>query len=142
MHSKQPSHFLLCTELVLALTRCGGGTSPTADTTPEQPGSISQEQQVPDTSTTAQFPAAEAHASAVLTYAVIDAPNGTFGYDVFSNGQLLLHQTNMPGQPGVEGCKTKADVEKLAAFVIEKIKKGLMPPTVETEELRTLELIN
>jgi hypothetical protein len=88
----------------------------------------------------AQFPSASEHADAVLTSTIIDAPNGTFGYDIFSNGKLFLHQTNLPGQPGNSGCKTKADAEKLAAFVIGKIKKGEMPPTVTTEELKTLGL--
>ena len=135
--------------LLFALARCGGGAAPNADASngtvpsvPVQASTLPGEEQVPDTTTAAQFPAAEAHANAVLTYALIDAPNGTFGYDVFSDGQLLLHQTNLPGQPGVEGCKTKADAEKVAAFVIEKIKNGQMPPTVETEELRTLDIIN
>jgi len=105
------------------------------------PSTLPGEEQPPDTAA-AQFPAAEAHSNAVLTYAVIDAPNGTFGYDVFSDGQLLLHQTNLPGQPGVEGCKTKADAEKVAALVIGKIKNGQMPPTVETEELKSLGIIH
>ncbi|MCY7306990.1 MAG: DUF4907 domain-containing protein [Rhodoferax sp.] len=97
----------------------------------------------PDTlGATAAFPAASAHAGATLTHAIIEAPNGTFGYDVFSDGKLFLHQTNLPGQPGVEGCKTREDVEKLAAFVITKIKKGEMPPTVTTEELKTLGIVH
>ncbi len=91
-------------------------------------------------SSAAQFPSASEHADAVLTSTIIAAPNNTFGYDIFSNGKLFLHQTNLPGQPGNEGCKTKADAEKLAAFVIGKIKKGEMPPTVTTEELKTLGL--
>jgi len=91
-------------------------------------------------SSAAQFPSAGEHAAAVLTSTIIDAPNNTFGYDILSNGKLFLHQTNLPGQPGNDGCKTKADAEKLAAFVIGKIKKGEMPPTVTTEELKTLGL--
>ncbi len=135
--------------LLFTLARCGGGAAPSADaangtvpSVPVQPSTLPDEEQAADTTATAQFPAAEAHANAALTYALIDAPNGTFGYDVFSDGQLLLHQTNVPGQPGVEGCKTKAEAEKLAAFVIGKIKNGQMPPTVETAELKSLGIIN
>ena len=95
-----------------------------------------------DTSaTTSQFPAAGEHTSATLTSTVIDAPNGTFGYDILSNGKLFVHQTNLPGQPGNNGCKTKADAEKLAALVIEKIRKGEMPPTVNSAELKELGII-
>ena len=149
MRYQLPSHFLLHTVLLCALTSCGGGTSATADnvsepavSVPVPPGTLPDEEPAQDTTAAAQFPSAEAHANAVLTYALIDAPNGTFGYDVFSDGQLLLHQTNVPGQPGVEGCKTKAEAEKLAAFVIGKIKNGQMPPTVETAELKSLGIIN
>ena len=46
----------------------------------------------------------------------------------------------MPGLPGAEGCRTKADAEKLAAFVIGKIQKGEMPPSITTEELKTLQI--
>ncbi|MBK6540904.1 MAG: DUF4907 domain-containing protein [Flavobacteriales bacterium] len=91
-------------------------------------------------STAAQFPTASAHAGAALTYRIIDAPNGTFGYAILSDGELLIQQTNMPGQPGVEGCRTKADAEKLAELVIGKIRHGEMPPTVSNEELKNLGL--
>lgn len=89
----------------------------------------------------AAFPEADEHTAAELTFAIIDAPNGTFGYDILSDGKLLIHQTNLPGQPGNDGCKTKADAEKLAAFVMEKIKKGEMPPTVSSTELQELRII-
>ncbi|MBL0128563.1 MAG: DUF4907 domain-containing protein [Flavobacteriales bacterium] len=93
-----------------------------------------------ETSTTS-FPAADEHKGAVLTSHIIDAPNGTYGYDILSDGKLFVHQTNLPGRPGNSGCATKADAEKLAAFVIEKIKKGEMPPTVTQDELKTLGLL-
>lgn len=37
--------------------------------------------------------------------------------------------------------KTKADAEKVAKLVIDKIKKGEMPPTVTIEELQKLKVI-
>ncbi len=88
----------------------------------------------------ARFPGAGEDSTAAITFSVINAPNGTFGYDILRDGKLLIHQTNLPGQPGVEGCRTRADAEKLAAFVIDKIKKGEMPPTVTTDELEFLGL--
>ncbi len=136
----------------MLLAACG--TAPTVSTEPSVPtaqaGPIPQPPQAlspaaADTSgapTQATFPAASEHADAALTSTIIDAPNATFGYDIFSNGKLFLHQTNLPGQPGNDGCKTKADAEKLAAFVIGKIKKGEMPPTVTTDELKKLEVLH
>ena len=90
---------------------------------------------------TPNFPAPDSQQGAALTYRIIDAPNGTFGYEILSDGRLFVHQANLPSMPGNEGCKTKADAEKLADYVIEKIKKGEMPPTVTPEELKTLGMI-
>ena len=102
-----------------------------AATTPTAPAEVAA---------TPTFPTAGERAHDTLTYRIIDAPNGTYGYDILSDGRLFVHQTNVPGLPGAEGCKTKADAEKLAAFVIEKIQKGEMPPSITTEELKTLEI--
>lgn len=87
------------------------------------------------------FPEADAHKAAQLTARIIDAPGGTYGYDILSDGKLFVHQLNVPGQSGNRGCATKADAEKLAAFVIEKIKKGEMPPSVTIDELTSLGLL-
>ena len=59
----------------------------------------------------------------------------------YSDGRLMIHQSSVPGLPGNEGLKTKADAEKVAQLVIEKIKKGEMPPTVSIEEMKTLNVI-
>jgi hypothetical protein len=85
-----------------------------------------------------QFPSTDEHRAAALTYRIIDAPNGTYGYDILSNGRLFVHQTNVPGLPGNEGCRTREQAEQLAALVITKVQKGEMPPTVTTEELKEL----
>ena len=41
----------------------------------------------------------------------------------------------------VDGFKTKDAAEKVAQLVITKIRKGEMPPTVTTEELKALNVI-
>jgi hypothetical protein len=89
----------------------------------------------------AKFPEAGAYASTKLTYKIIDAPNHSFGYDVYANGKLLIHQASIPAMPGNEGFKTKADAEKVAQLVMGKIRKGEMPPTVMVEEMKKLKVI-
>ena len=84
---------------------------------------------------------ASASTNTKLTSKIIDAPNHTYGYDVFADRKLLIHQTSIPALPGNEGCKTKADASKVAQLVISKIKKGEMPPTVTIEELKKLKVI-
>ena len=88
-----------------------------------------------------QFPEATAYANADLSYNIIDAPNNTFCYDVFAGGRLMIHQTSVPGLPGNEGFKTKDDAIKVAEMVMYKIRKGEMPPTVTSEEMKQLGVI-
>ena len=89
----------------------------------------------------AKFPAAGTYANTKLTYKIIDAPNKTFGYDVYADYKLMIHQNSIPALPGNEGFKTKADTEKVALPVIDKIRKGEMPPTVSVDELKELKVI-
>lgn len=88
-----------------------------------------------------QFPKASQFSKTKLTYRIIPALNKTFAYDVYADGKLMIHQTSIPAMPGNEGFKTKAAAEKVALLVIEKIKKGEMPPTVSIEEMRKLKAI-
>jgi hypothetical protein len=53
----------------------------------------------------------------------------------------MIHQPSAPGLPGNEGFKTKADAEKVAKLVIDKIKKGEMPPSVTKEEMEKLKVL-
>jgi hypothetical protein len=92
-------------------------------------------------SSAAKFPAGTAYANTKLTYKVIDAPKQAYGYDVFADGRLMIHQTSAPALPGNEGFKTKEDATKVALLVIAKIKKGEMPPTISIDEMKKLNVI-
>ena len=89
----------------------------------------------------AKSPAASAYANSKLTYKIIDAPKHTWCYDVFADGRLMIHQTSAPALPGDEGFKTKEDAAKVALLVIEKIRKGEMPPTISIDEMKKLNVI-
>jgi hypothetical protein len=89
----------------------------------------------------ARFPAASAYANTKLTYKVIDAPKQTYGYDVFADGRLMIHQTSAPALPSNEGFKTKENATKVALLVIDKIRKGEMPPTISIDEMKKLNVI-
>jgi hypothetical protein len=77
----------------------------------------------------------------VLSVKVIPAERGTWGYDIFSDNRLYIHQPSVPGLPGNKGFATKAKAQKAADIVCQKIRKGIMPPTVSIEELRKANLI-
>ena len=72
---------------------------------------------------------------------VIPSEKGTFGYDVYMHGSVLVHQPSRPGLPGNAGFATEHDAMKVAELVIKKIRNNEMPPTVTMEELRALGLL-
>src|SRR4051812_38083523 len=100
---------------------------------------LAQKQETKETKT--EFPKASQYSNTKLTYKIIPAPKGTWCYDIFAEGRLMIHQPSVPGLPGNEGFKSKAGAEKVAKLVIEKIKKGEMPPTVEIAEMKKLKAI-
>jgi hypothetical protein len=71
-----------------------------------------------------------------ITYKIIDAPNHTYGYDIYINGKLAYHQTLRPAVSGNVGFSTKEKAEKVAKLAIAKIKKNQVPPTITIEELK------
>lgn len=73
-----------------------------------------------------------------LTYKIIPAASKTWCYDIYSNGKKLIHQPSKPGVPGNKGFKTKKMAEMVARKIIEKIRKGEMPPSMSQEELDKL----
>jgi len=95
-----------------------------------------QEQSIPTS-----FPEASQFSDSKFTYKIIDGINKTFGYDIYVDGKLIIHQPSIPAMQGNEGFKIKPDAEKVAELVIVKIKKGEMPPTVSSEELKKLEVV-
>jgi len=62
----------------------------------------------------------------------------TFGYDIFLNGKLYIHQPNIPAVSGNAGFQTEENARKIAELVIVKIKHNIIPPTVIVNELDSL----
>ncbi|RYY92190.1 MAG: DUF4907 domain-containing protein [Chitinophagaceae bacterium] len=81
------------------------------------------------------------YADARLTYKIIPAAGGTWCYDIYADGRMMIHQPSIPGMPGNAGFKTKTSAEKVAQLVVRKIKTGLLPPSVALDELKSLKAI-
>ena len=76
--------------------------------------------------------------NAEITIKIIPAANNTFGYDIHLSGKPLVHQPNIPGLPGNDGFATKERAQKVADFVVKKIRNNEMPPTVTIENLNSM----
>ena len=61
-----------------------------------------------------------------------------FGYDIYMSNSIYIHQPNIPGVNGNRGFSTKENAEKVAQFVIYKIKNNIMPPALNVSELDSL----
>lgn len=107
-------------------------------------GSLLWAQQAPagPAQTQPKFPDGKQFAGSELTYKIIDAAGNTYGYDIYSNNKLTIHQPSVPGLPGNSGFKTKQGAESVAKLVVKKIKNGEMPPTVTIEEMKKLKAID
>lgn len=69
---------------------------------------------------------------------IIQNENGSWGYDIFLSGNHYIHQPEMPAVGGKKGFDHKWQAEKIGKLVIEKIKKGISPPSVTLEEVNKI----
>lgn len=61
-----------------------------------------------------------------------------WGYDIYANDVLLIHQPIIPGLSGNQGFVSETDAQKAAKLVTDKLKKNIMPPALTLEELRAV----
>ena len=76
-----------------------------------------------------------------ITHLIISAPENKFGYYIMIDGQIYIEQKTIPAIEGNTGFATKADADKVALRVIEKIKQGELPPTISIEELKAMGIV-
>lgn len=76
-------------------------------------------------------------------YTVLTVENGTsdWGYQLLKDGQLMIDQKHIPAIQGNRGFATKELAEKTANYILDKIKKGVFPPTISVEELDSLNVL-
>jgi len=103
-----------------------------------QSGSNKQES-LPSTAATTVAVAEEKinpYANAKISFKLIASEGQTWGYDILIDGNRIIHQPSRPALQGNTGFATKEKAQKVAGLVIEKIKKGEMPPTISPEEMQ------
>lgn len=63
-----------------------------------------------------------------------------FGYDIYKDSILMIHQPIVPGVQGNRGFSSKEDAQKVAELMIYKLDNGITPPSITSEELDSLNL--
>ncbi len=61
-----------------------------------------------------------------------------FGYDIYVNDQLYIHQPGIPAIAENKGFNTEAGAQKIAQLVAHKIQNNILPPAVSKHELDSL----
>jgi hypothetical protein len=74
------------------------------------------------------------------TYHIISSAGNSFGYEIQIQDKVIIRQQSIPGAPGTKGFDKKEDAEKVAALVIIKMRRGIIPPTIEKKELDSLKV--
>lgn len=64
--------------------------------------------------------------------------DGSFGYDVLQDTQLLIRQITVPAKSGTSGFKDSLKALQVAEFVVSKIKAGVFPPTIQATEIDSI----
>lgn len=64
-----------------------------------------------------------------------------WGYDVLVDGNVYVHQPNIPAVGGNKGFKTEADARATGNLAVEKIRDGIIPPTISVEELKEIRVV-
>jgi hypothetical protein len=67
--------------------------------------------------------------------------NDSWGYDIYRNNELYVHQPNIPAVAGNKGFKTEQQAASVAQLAIEKLKQNISPPTISVEELDSLKAV-
>ena len=82
--------------------------------------------------------AAATRAEPEFTYIVSNSPRNTFGYDIFLNGRLYIHQETVPALQVCQGFKNRVSAAKSAMLVIEKLKNGEYYPVLTLAEIKKI----
>ena len=77
-------------------------------------------------------------ASMQIQFFIIKSEQSGYGYDIYRNGNLYIHQTTIPSIGGNKGFADTASAAKIARFIIEKMRKTDALPTISEEEVTKL----
>ncbi len=61
-----------------------------------------------------------------------------WGYQIYVNGNIYINQPHVPAVQGLRGFETEEQAMKTAEYVSRKIENGVMPPTINIEEIDSL----
>lgn len=70
-----------------------------------------------------------------------ELPNSGFGYEIYLGGELFIRQPHIPAIQGLHGFETEEDALRVAELAVEKVRAGIIPPSVGEDELEELGIV-
>ena len=67
--------------------------------------------------------------------------DGGFGYDIYINGHVFVHQEHIPAVSGVHPFATESDAWLVGSMAVEKMKQGIVPPTISIQDMQSLGIV-
>lgn len=72
------------------------------------------------------------------SYKVTSISENNWGYQLFDGSKMVINQTSIPSVQGIDGFDTREKAERTAKFIVQKLERGVFPPTVDKKELDSL----
>jgi hypothetical protein len=63
-----------------------------------------------------------------------------YGYDILNGSKRMIHQTTIPGEPGINGFVSAEEAERVARLVLLKLESNSGFPTINRQELDSLKI--
>ncbi|MCF8330678.1 MAG: DUF4907 domain-containing protein [Crocinitomicaceae bacterium] len=61
-----------------------------------------------------------------------------WGYEVWKDGALVINQTHIPAIQGLRAFTSQEQAQKAVDIIKTKLDKGVFPPTISIDELRSI----
>lgn len=77
------------------------------------------------------------------TYEVVavEVATGAYGYNILQDGKVFIKQDVVPSLQGNKHFSTEEDAIKVGEFVANKLRNGIMPPTISPEDIESLGVV-
>jgi hypothetical protein len=73
-----------------------------------------------------------------IFYFVKEAPNDTYGFDIYVDGKVVMDQSNVPGRNATNGFRSIVSAENVAKYLVDKMRSGEGKIEVTEEVLKKL----
>jgi hypothetical protein len=72
----------------------------------------------------------------ILKDSIFVSEFGGYGYDIFVDGKVKLHQPHIPSVAGIVGFSSAEEAKKIAKLVIKQMEHNHFPPIVTKQDLK------